>query len=84
MLTLADGMFFPMVAGAIPWGCASRPAGLAPKPCRSMGAPARVFTHDLPACGVLGSAGIGNIPAGLGGATRTYLALSAFGVPQEV
>jgi hypothetical protein len=84
MLMLADGMFFPLVADAIPWGRASEPAGLAPKPCRSMGAPARVFTQDLPACGVLVSVGIGNIPAGLGGATRTYLALSAFSAPYEV
>jgi hypothetical protein len=35
-------------------------------------------------CGVLVSAGIGNIPASLGGAARTYLASSAFGAPQEV
>jgi hypothetical protein len=46
-----------------------------------VGAPVRVFTQDLLACGVLVSAGIGNIPAGLGGATRTYLVLSAFGAP---
>jgi hypothetical protein len=31
MLTLADGTFFPLVAGAIPWGRASRPASLAPE-----------------------------------------------------
>jgi hypothetical protein len=31
MLTLADGTFFPLVAGAIPWGLLSGPAGLAPK-----------------------------------------------------
>jgi hypothetical protein len=31
MLTLADGTFFPPVAGAIPWGRASGPAGLAPE-----------------------------------------------------
>jgi hypothetical protein len=55
-----------------------------PKPCRSVGAPARVFTQDLSACGVLVSTGIGNISAGLGGATRTHLASSAFGAPQEV
>jgi hypothetical protein len=42
------------------------------------------FTQDLPACGVLVSAGIGDIPAGLGGATHTYLVSSAFGGPQEV
>jgi hypothetical protein len=33
-------------------------------------------------CGVLVSAGIGNILAGIGGATCTYLALSAFGAPR--
>jgi hypothetical protein len=31
MLTLADGIFFPLVAGVIPWGRASGPAGLAPE-----------------------------------------------------
>jgi hypothetical protein len=31
MLTPVDGTFFPLVAGAILWGRASRPAGLAPK-----------------------------------------------------
>jgi hypothetical protein len=30
-------------------------------------------TQDLPACGVLVSAGIGDIPAGLGGATHTRI-----------
>jgi hypothetical protein len=35
-------------------------------------------------CEVLVSAGIGDIPAGLGSATRTYLALSVFGAPKEV
>jgi hypothetical protein len=49
-----------------------------------MGAPARFFTQDLLACGVLVSPGIGNISASLGGATHTYLASSAFGASQEV
>jgi hypothetical protein len=31
MLTLADGMFSPLVADAIPWGRASGPVGLAPE-----------------------------------------------------
>ena len=31
MLTLADGTFFPPDCRAIPWGRASRPAGLAPE-----------------------------------------------------
>jgi hypothetical protein len=44
----------------------------------------KVFPQDLPVCGVLISAGIGNILAGLGGATRMYLALCAFSAPQEV
>jgi hypothetical protein len=35
-------------------------------------------------CGVLVSASIGDISAGLGSATHTYLASSAFGAPQEV
>jgi hypothetical protein len=84
MLTLADGIFFPLVAGAIPWGRASRPAGLAPEALQERGCSCKVFSQDLPVCGVLVSAGIGNIPSGLGGAARTYLALSAFGAPQEV
>jgi hypothetical protein len=43
------------------------------------------FLHRiLPACGVLVSAGVGNIPASLGAATRTYLESSSFGAPQEV
>jgi hypothetical protein len=46
MLTLVYGTFFPLVADAIPWGRASGPAGLAPKPCRSVGAPARV-SHKI-------------------------------------
>jgi hypothetical protein len=32
------------------------------------------FSQSLPLCGVLVSSGIDNIPAGLGSATRTYLA----------
>jgi hypothetical protein len=75
------GRSSPLVADAILWGRASRPAGLAPEAFRSVGAPARVFTKDPPACGVLVSAGIGDIPAGLGGATRTTLASSTFGAP---
>jgi hypothetical protein len=84
MLTLADGTFFPLVAGSIPWGRASRPVGLAPEALQERGYSCKVFSQDLPVCGVLVSAGIGNIPAGLGGAMRMYLALSAFGAPQEV
>jgi hypothetical protein len=84
MLTLADGTFFPLVAGAIPWGRASGPAGLAPEALQERGCSCKVFSQDLPVCGVLVSVGIGNIPAGLDGAKRTYLAFSAFDTPQEV
>jgi hypothetical protein len=44
----------------------------------------KIFSQDLPVCGVLVSAGIDDISAGLGGATRKCLALSAFGASQEV
>jgi hypothetical protein len=37
MLTLADGTFFPLVAGAIPWCRASGPAGLAPEALQERG-----------------------------------------------
>jgi hypothetical protein len=84
MLTLADGIFFPPVAGAIPWGRASGPVGLAPKVLQECGCFCKVFSQNLPVCGVLVSTGIGNIPAGLGDATRTYLALSVFGASQGV
>jgi hypothetical protein len=84
MLTLSDGTFFPLVAGAIPWGRASGPAGLAPEALQERECSCKVFSQDMPVCGLLILVGIGNIPAGLGGSTRTYLALSAFGAPQEV
>jgi hypothetical protein len=84
MLTLADGTFFPLVARAVPWGRASGPAGLAPEALQECGCSCKVFSQFLPVCGVLVSAGISIIPVGLGGATRTYLALFAFGAPQEV
>jgi hypothetical protein len=48
-LTLADGTFFPPGRCAVPWGRASAPAGVAPKPCRSVGAPARFF-HSVCQC----------------------------------
>jgi hypothetical protein len=73
-----------LVAGAIPWGRASGPAGLAPEALQERGCSCKVFSQDLPVCGVLVSAGIGDISVGLGGATRAYLALSAFGASQEV
>jgi hypothetical protein len=78
------GLSFPLVAGAIPWGRASGPTSLAPEALQEHGCSCKVFSQVLPVCGVLVSAGIGDIPAGLGGATRTYLALFAFGAPHEV
>jgi hypothetical protein len=84
MLMLADGTSFPLVAGAIPWGRASGPAGLVPKALQERGCSCKVFSQDLPVCGVLVSAGIGDISAGLDGAARTRWASSAFGAPQEV
>jgi hypothetical protein len=84
MLTLADGTFFPLVAGVIPWGRASGPAGLAPEALQERGCSCKVFSQDLPACGALVLAGIGDTSAGLGGATCTYLASPALGAPQEV
>jgi hypothetical protein len=62
MLMLADGTFFPLVADA---GLA--PETLQERECSCKG----FFSQDLPACGVLVSTGIGNVPAGLDGATRT-------------
>jgi hypothetical protein len=73
MLTLADGTFFPPGCCAIPWGHASGPAGLAPEALQERGRSCKVFSRDLPVCEVLVSAGIGNIPAGLGSAMRTCL-----------
>jgi hypothetical protein len=75
MLTPADGTFFPLVAGAIPWGRTSGPAGLAPEALQERVCSCKV----LPLYGLLVLAGIGDISAGLGGATRTCLASSAFG-----
>jgi hypothetical protein len=43
MLTLADGTFFPLVAGAIPWGRASGPACLAPKALQERGCSCKGF-----------------------------------------
>jgi hypothetical protein len=84
MLTPADGTFFPLVAGVIPWGRASGPAGLAPEAMQERGCSCKVFSQVLLVCGVLVSADIGNIPAGLGGAACTCLASSAFSAPKEV
>jgi hypothetical protein len=78
MLTSADGTFFPPGCCSIPWGHASGPAGLAPEALQERGCSCKVFSQSLPVCEVLVSAGIGNIPAGLGGAMRTYLAFAYF------
>jgi hypothetical protein len=43
MLTLADGTFFPLVAGVVPWGHASGPAGLAPEALQERGCSCKVF-----------------------------------------
>jgi hypothetical protein len=43
MLMLADGMFFPLVADAIPWGRASGPAGLAPEALQVCGCSCKGF-----------------------------------------
>jgi hypothetical protein len=43
MLTLADGTFFPLVAGAIPWGRASGPTGLAPEALPERGCSCKRF-----------------------------------------
>jgi hypothetical protein len=53
MLTLADGTFFPLVVGAIPWGRASGPAGLAPEALQERGCSCKVFSQDPLVCGVL-------------------------------
>jgi hypothetical protein len=43
VLTLADGTFSPLVAGAIPWGRASGPAGLASEALRERGCSCKGF-----------------------------------------
>jgi hypothetical protein len=43
MLTLADGTFSPLVAGAIPWGRASGPVGLAPEALQERGCSCKGF-----------------------------------------
>jgi hypothetical protein len=80
-LTLADGTFFPLVADAIPWGRASGPASLAPEALQERGCSWKGFYKGFTGVRVLVSTDIGNIPAGLGGAARTYPESSAFGAP---
>jgi hypothetical protein len=64
-------IFFRPGCHVIPWGRASAPAGVAPKPWRSAGSRARFFDAELPAREASVSAGIGNISAGLDDLTRT-------------
>jgi hypothetical protein len=45
--------------------------GLAPEALHERECSCRGFSRDPPACGVLVSTGISNVPVGLGGATRT-------------
>jgi hypothetical protein len=60
-----------LVANAVPWGRVSGPAGLAPKLCRSVSAPAGFFRETHQRAGCLFQLASGNVPADLGGATRT-------------
>jgi hypothetical protein len=60
-----------LVANAVPWGRVSGPTGLAPEALQERECSCRGFSRDPPACGVLVSTGIGNVPTGFGGATRT-------------
>jgi hypothetical protein len=76
-LVLPDGTFFPPCCCAIPWGRASAPASVAPKPWRSVHTPARFFHSVVPACEVSVSVGFGDISASLGGAMRIYWHLPA-------
>jgi hypothetical protein len=73
-LVLANGTFFPPGRCSVPWGRASALAGVAPEALQERGCSCKVFSLGVSVCEVLVSAGIGNIPAGLGGAMRTYLA----------
>jgi hypothetical protein len=63
ILTLADGTFFPPGCCAIPWGCASGPAGLAPEALEECVYYFKVFPAASSLCDVF-------ISAGLGGAIR--------------
>jgi hypothetical protein len=74
----------PLVASVIPWGRASGPAGLAPEALQERGRSYKVFFIGSAGVRLLVSAGIGDILASLGGATRMYSTLSMFGAPQEV
>jgi hypothetical protein len=78
-LMLADGTFFPPGCGAVPWGRASAPAGVAPEALQDRGCSCKVFSQHLLVCKASVLAGIGSVSAGLGGAIRTHRHSSAFG-----
>jgi hypothetical protein len=78
-LTLADRTFFPPGCCAVPWGCASGLAGLAPESLEECVYSFKVFSAKSSLCGVLVSAGIDDVSAGLGSAMRTYRHSHAFG-----
>jgi hypothetical protein len=70
MLTPTDGTFFPPGCCSIPWGRASRPAGLAPEALEECVYSFKVFSAASSLCEVFISAGLGGVSAGLGGAIR--------------
>jgi hypothetical protein len=70
MLTLADGTFFPPGCCAIPWGCASGPAGLAPEALDECVYSFKVSSVASSSCEVFISSSLGGVSAGLGGAIR--------------
>jgi hypothetical protein len=59
MLMLADGTFFPPGCCAIPWGHASRPAGLDPEALEECVYFFKVFSVALSLCKLFTSAGLG-------------------------
>jgi hypothetical protein len=66
MLTLTDGTLFPHSCSAIPWGRASRPAGLAPEALEECVYSFKTFSTALSSCRAF-------VSAGLGGAIRMCL-----------
>jgi hypothetical protein len=78
MLTLANGTFFPPGCCAIPWGRASRPAGLAPEALECVYS-FKVFSVASSLCEVFISTGLGVVSAGLSGAIRMCRRSRAFG-----
>jgi hypothetical protein len=62
-----------LVACAIPWGRASRPACLAPEALEECVYSLKVFFTALSSCEAFVSTGLGDVSAGLGGAMRMCL-----------